>query len=210
MHSKSYAQGETVKGDSDMVDDPCECESVCNLPPDALRARVATLRAELLPLVRRRQRLRDGIAWEFGAGAAMRARLDQFVEFERQCCRGVTFGIEELPQADTLRLTVRGADAAGFEALGSPASLARNGPKPGGGVARAAKAGAVGVVVSMLLCCGLPLTVSSVAGVALAAPLARFDDLLMMVLGAIVIAVPSWVIMQRRGGAARSDSCDGC
>ena len=192
-----------------MTDDSCGCESVCTLPPEELRARVASLRTELLPLVRRRQQLSDGIAWEFDSGSAMRARLDAFVEFERQCCGGVTFEIAELSDAARLRLSVRGPDAAAFEALGGPRDAAAQGATPGRGVAQAATAGVVGVVASLLLCCGLPLAVASVLGVAVAAPLARFDNPWVILLGAIAIAVPSWMVMRRRSATAAGD-CEGC
>ena len=135
-----------------MAHDPCGCETVCNLPSDELEARVATVRAELLPLVRRRRQLPDGIAWEFERGAGMRTRLEQFVEFERQCCSGLAFEIEEPPQADILRLTVRGAGASAFEALGGSALDIPSGPARGGAFARVAKAAGVGVLASARPC----------------------------------------------------------
>jgi len=193
-----------------MSDDACGCESVCSLPPDELRARIEALRTELLPLVRRRQDLPDGIAWDFDAGATMRAQLDEFVEFERQCCSGVSFDIVASPEVGMLRLIARGPDAAAFEALGGPPMAVPGQVAPGSGVAQVAKAGIVGVVASLFLCCGLPLAVASVLGVAVAAPLARFDDPVMIGLGAIAIAVPSWVVMRRWSRAAQSDRCEGC
>ncbi len=193
-----------------MSEDPCGCESVCSLPPDELRERVAHLRTELLPLVRRRQQLPDGIAWDFDPGVAMRARLDAFVTFERQCCGSVTFDITEPPESALLRLTVRGPDAAAFAALGGAASDPPRPATPAGGVALAAKAGTIGVVASLLLCCGLPLAVASVLGVAVAAPLARFDDPILIGLGAILIAVPSWVVLRRGHRVVRPAGCERC
>ncbi len=90
----------------------------CSLRSDALAARVETIRREILPHVLEREALADGIAWEFARRPDLRERLERFVEFERGCCGGLDFALVERPEADRLRLTIRGEGASAFDALG--------------------------------------------------------------------------------------------
>src|SRR4029450_3611579 len=86
----------------------CACSEVCSLPPDALRDRLATIRSEFAPQGRRRETLRDGLAWEFGA--EMREKLEALVALERECCSGLDWRIVGAP-GGCVRVEVRGLDA---------------------------------------------------------------------------------------------------
>ena len=102
---------------------PLDAETSLDALPAAEREnRAAAIRREILPLVRRRESLADGIAWEFAREPGLRAKLDRFVAFERECCSGLDFEISGSP-GGTLRLSIRGEGAALFGLLGTPAPL---------------------------------------------------------------------------------------
>ncbi len=106
-----------------------DAADVCSLSPDALEERRATIRREIAPHVTRTETLANGLAFEFPASPGMRAKLEQFVAFERQCCAGLAFDLAAAPGADALRLSVEGAGAEVFAALGAGAAA----PAPGAG-----------------------------------------------------------------------------
>ena len=49
------------------------------------------IRREILPRVLARLKLENGVGWEFEATADNRKKLEDLAEFERQCCRGLSF-----------------------------------------------------------------------------------------------------------------------
>ena len=98
--------------------------SVCSLPDNELKDRVARIRSELLPHVTGRRPLADGVAFDFAHTAAMEEALEDFVAFERECCSGLAWSLHR-PSARVLRLRVRGL-AAGpdfFRALDGAADV---------------------------------------------------------------------------------------
>jgi hypothetical protein len=82
---------------------------LCNLSPDALRERLAQVRAEILPHVVAQARRSDGFDLDFRDTAETRARLEQWVALERQCCGGLRWELES-GEAGGLRLSVTGVD----------------------------------------------------------------------------------------------------
>ncbi len=89
----------------------CGCETVCTLPAEQIAERGAQLRAEFLPLVRGHEASATSVVWRFDDTEGMRARLDELVEFERQCCATLDFKIDAAADANELRFTVSGHGA---------------------------------------------------------------------------------------------------
>jgi hypothetical protein len=111
---------ETIRSDREAAAatklDPAE---VCTLSGDGLAERLAWIRDEILPHVRRTERLASGLAWELDAAPGLAEKLDRLIALERECCGGVVFERTEASAAGLLRLEVRGIDpdAAAFRAL---------------------------------------------------------------------------------------------
>jgi hypothetical protein len=93
---------------TDDTTDDTSGETICTLPPDELRTRIARLRAELLPQVAHTAPLPNdaGVVFDFVASPALARRLKDLVAFERQCCSGLDWTLERSPTR--LRLIVAG------------------------------------------------------------------------------------------------------
>lgn len=105
---------------------PTVVRQMCSLPTDALQDRLAMIRREILPHVKRTEMLPNGFICEFDRHSDLQAKLEDLVVFERTCCGGLAFDLQSLPDANTLRLTVIGADPHSgiFEPFGGPAGPA--------------------------------------------------------------------------------------
>lgn len=178
------------------------CTDFCSLPSDEVGRRAALIRAELVPHVAHQEPLPAGLAWEFEGGPEMKARLEEFIQFERRCCAGMTFDLADT-SAGRIRLEIVGEGADAFAALATGAGTA--GP-PSSHFSRALKAGGLGVGASFFVCCLLPLGVTAVAGAAAAAPLAPLDQPLYIGVGGILAACAAWAYLGRRDRPA----CDDC
>jgi hypothetical protein len=86
-------------------------EDVCNLRGDEREQRAAMIRAEILPLVRRREDLPNGFALEFERTPSVAAKLARWVELERTCCASLDWELELDAAGDRVRLSVRGEGA---------------------------------------------------------------------------------------------------
>ena len=148
--------------------DPLE---VCTLSAGGLEERLAWIRAEILVHAVSRERSPDGITWELEDVPGLTAKLDRLVVLERECCSGIVF--EHRPSATARRrvLEVRGIDprAAVFAALQDPGEPPRL-------VERIAKAAGLGTLLSLLVCCVLPIGAVALLGAAATAPFASLDD----------------------------------
>ena len=185
----------------------CDCEQVCNLPSDKLRDRTAMIRRDILSQVTRREALSDGMAFEFEHGAAMQKTLEDLVAFERECCSGLAWNLRR-PSGRVLRLSVEGLspDSDFFRAVGG----ATDAPVKGR-LARLAQAAGLGAGVGFFLCCVVPIGVAAVAGAAVAAPLAKLDDPLVISAASAVLAMPAWFWLKRRAARSAEAGCtDGC
>ncbi len=95
-------------------------ETICSLPEDELRQRIAELRRDLRPLVQRTEPLADdtGVVAEFEPRPEIRRQLEDLVAFERPCCSGLDWNLEV--RSDRLRLTIAGLspDSKFFQTLG--------------------------------------------------------------------------------------------
>jgi hypothetical protein len=86
----------------------------CSLSPDAYRNRLDWIRAELLPHVRRREALPDGLALE--VDPTLRGKLDALVALERECCSALDWRVVDAAGGG-VRLEVRGIPAGAVERL---------------------------------------------------------------------------------------------
>jgi hypothetical protein len=132
--------------------------------------RMAWIREQILPHAVATVRLARGLAFELDAAPGLAAKLDQLVDLERDCCSEIVFERVASETPGRLRLEVRGIDpqAAVFRSLDGPSVGAR------AKGSRLAKAAGAGVVVSLVLCCVLPIAAGALLGAA-AAPLAGLD-----------------------------------
>jgi hypothetical protein len=84
--------------------------SVCSLSDEQLEERRAMVRAEILPHVRKVERIEGGFAIETDATPELREKLQDFVALERRCCSSVHWDLSEVPHSGRVRLDVRGLD----------------------------------------------------------------------------------------------------
>ena len=167
--------------------------SVCTLPAVGLSERLAWIRREVLPHVLTREPLEGGLAFELRAAPELAARLDRWIELERECCSGLEFERVAGRRRGHVRLEIRGIDpdAALFADL--PGSAASPSPRVG----RLARAAAAGLAASVVVCCLLPIAAAALLGAA-AAPLAALDGPLPMAGGAVLAGSAAWLWLARR------------
>ncbi len=84
----------------------------CTLSPEALAARLAWIRDEILPHVLETTSLERGLAFELAAAPGLAERIDRLVRLERECCTGLVFERVASRAPGRLRLEVRNANAA--------------------------------------------------------------------------------------------------
>jgi len=89
----------------------------CVLGTEEVEDRAALIRADLLPRIVRTRRAPGRVLWEFDNEPGMRAKLEEFVEFERRCCSGMTFDLGPATGDERLRLTIAGEGADRIAAL---------------------------------------------------------------------------------------------
>ena len=82
----------------------------CTLSSEDLAARIAWIRAEILPHARRMERLAAGVAWELDAVPGLADALDRLIALERACCDPIVFARTQAQDPGRLRLEVRGVD----------------------------------------------------------------------------------------------------
>ena len=163
---------ETTTADSARGEAGLDPNTVCTLSADGLEERLAWIRSEILPHAVASERRPDGIAWELEDAPGLAAKLDRLVALERECCSGIDFRHGTSLTAGRRRLEVRGIDprATAFDTLQADADETR---WIGG---RLAKAAGLGALLSLLVCCVLPIAAAALLGAAAAAPFASLDD----------------------------------
>ena len=179
---------------------------VCTLPRDGLGERMAWIRDEILPHARRTERLEFGLAWDLDMAPGLVEKLDHLIALERECCRGIVFARTQASVPGLLRFEVRGIDpdAAVFRAL----RVEREGGRARW--AHLAKAGGLGMLVSLVVCCVLPLLAAALVGSAAAAPLLLLDQPWVIGLGALAAtAVARWWLSHRSAAGASASRTDG-
>lgn len=184
----------------------CDTERVCNLPSDKLRDREAMIRRDILSQVTRREALVDGMAFEFEHSAAMQKTLEDLVAFERECCSGLAWNLRR-PSDRVLRLSVKGLapDSDFFRTV----SGATDAPVKGR-LARLAQAAGIGAGIGFFLCCVVPIGIAAVSGAAVAAPLTKLDDPLVISAASAVLAMPAWFWLRWRAARSAEAGCKHC
>ncbi len=76
----------------------------CTLPDSALAERQEHLRTTLLPKILGSERTEDAHVLEFDA--QLRGALEELVAFERRCCPGIDWSLEE--SGDRVHLVIAG------------------------------------------------------------------------------------------------------
>ncbi len=182
----------------------CGCESVCALPADAIGPRKEKVRVDFLPYVLGHETSADKVIWRLEGSDEIRSKLEEFVAFERECCSGLDFHIDGQSDASELILTVSGAGAEIFSADQSGDSVPTHVPVT---AATVAKAGGIGLGISLALCCLLPLAIAGLGGAALVAPMAKLDNPLVIGAGSFLFAIPVWWRMRRNSGDVCGPEC---
>lgn len=197
-----------------------DIREICTLNDEEFAARTKELRAGLMQKVRSRELLSDGFALVFDATSQIHRELEEFVTFERRCCGSLEFSIREAQ--DALHLEIRGLDPASgpYSSLGASggsqtnpvvADVFEDEDRGGPGWKRIARSLGLGGVVSLAVCCGLPIGVALIVGAAAAAPLAVLDD--PWTIAAVGLGFTAFLIQRDRrrtaAGAGAAPEC-GC
>jgi hypothetical protein len=168
-----------------MTDIMTEMREICSLDDDAFAARRKELRGGLMQRVRTRDTLPDGHVLLFDATPQNRQSLEEFVAFEQQCCASLAFSLRDTSAG--LQLEIRGVPgtSAGFTGPAATQDPQMNaavgGDRDRESPARLqwrrfARAGGLGGLLSVAVCCGLPIGVALIAGVGVAAPLGFLEN----------------------------------
>jgi hypothetical protein len=169
-----------------------ELETLCNLPAEDRDARLAMIRSDILPLARRRERLPDGLKFEFPYTEPLERTLNQLVAFERGCCGSLSWEATRSAD-DSLQLTIRGLSPnSPLLELGDPP------PAPASRLGRLARSLGLGTGAALFVCCVLPMGLAAVAGASVAAPLAGVDQPLIIAAVALASAALTWRWLGRR------------
>ena len=178
-------------------------DSVCNLPADQLKDRIATLRRDVFRHAKRRESLADGVAFEFTNTPEMQKTLEDLIAFERECCSGLSWPVDRV-SGESLQLRVEGVppDSDIFRILDAP---------EGRGItdrlSRFLRAGGLGTFAALVVCCLVPIVGAAVLGTVAAMPLSLFEEPLVVVTGAVLFAIPAWFWLKRRNTREVAVSC---
>jgi hypothetical protein len=168
--------------------------SVCSLNDEQLEERRAKVRAEILPQVRKAERIEGGFAVETDATPEMRQKLEDLVALERRCCSSVSWDLSEDARADRVRLEVRGLDPDS----GLLGSLVERSTPPRRTLLQLVKAGGLGLGASFFVLCVLPIGLAAVGGAALARSLSSLESPLTLAVGALLLGSATWALLRWR------------
>jgi hypothetical protein len=85
---------------------------VCELTPEALKARRANLLGALVTRAESREEIDDGFRLTFAASSDMLRAVAETVDAERQCCRWLSFQLTVPPAGAPFVLTLTGPEGA--------------------------------------------------------------------------------------------------
>jgi hypothetical protein len=185
---------DVTRADPTPDEDGLDPLGVCSLPADGLSERLAWIRSEILPHAIASEPGPDGIAWELEDAPGLVTKLDHLVALERECCSGVTFERGASRTAGRVRFEVRGIDPRA-PVLSALHVAAEETPRLGAKLARAA---GLGALLSLVVCCVLPIAAAAFLGAAAAAPFASLDQPWMMVGAALGFGGAAFVWENRR------------
>jgi hypothetical protein len=193
----------TVQIDQEAAAPPLE--EICNLPSEERENRIAAFRRNILPLATKRRASGNGMTLDFEYSEALEKQLEELVDFERVCCSDLNWDLRR-PQVNVLSLAVSGIPS-NSRFFSNTEDESSSPPPRSGFVKKLAQSIGLGATAAVILCCVAPMILATVAGIAIAAPLARLDNPLTIAAGSIAFAIPAWLWLKRR--EARSSSC-GC
>ena len=87
-----------------------EIPIICNLPEPTLKQRREVLIQEVFSQALEVRELLDGYELCFPAEESWTAKLVDLIQFERQCCPFLTFGLIFLPNRGPIWLQIRGGE----------------------------------------------------------------------------------------------------
>ena len=168
--------------------------SLCSLNDEELEERRAMVRAEILPQVRKAERIEGGFAIETDPTPEMRRKLDDLVALERRCCSSVSWDVSDDTREGRVRLEVRGLDPDS----GLLGSLFERSTPPKRTLLQVVKAGGLGLGASFFVLCVLPIGLAAVGGAALASRLCGLESPLTLALGALLLGSAAWALLRWR------------
>lgn len=92
---------------------------MCRLPDDQLTTRLAEIRRDILPHIRKTHNLEDGLVLDFNDTPNLKTKVERLGALEQECCAGLQVELQERPQPEGLKLKIRGIEpqAGAFEQL---------------------------------------------------------------------------------------------
>ena len=188
-----------------------DVRAFCNLSDEDFEARRTKLRGDLIPRARGREELSDGLAFFFDATPEMREELEAFVAFERECCPGLGFSVQD--EAGALRLEIHGIDPSSSTFAGIGDAVESEPPSESrerGGWLRLVRSAGLGAVGAFVLFCVVPIGLVAVLGAQLAAPFGALDNPWAVGAGTLVFAALLWRWERRRDAARAAASASSC
>jgi len=182
--------------------DPLE---ICTLPASDRASRLAWIRDEILPHAISRERIAGGVALELRDAPGLAAKLNRLIELEAECCSSIGFAQRPSSVQGQRRLEVQGVDPNApilqFPALSEP--------KKRGVGRRIGRAAGLGTLLSLFVCCVLPIGAAAILGASVAAPLASLDQPWVIAGSGLLFAAAAF-IWQGRRTEKRTTSPDAC
>jgi len=92
---------------------------MCRLSDDQLTTRLAEIRRDILPHIRKTHNLEDGLVLDFNDTPNLKTKFERLGALEQECCAGLRFEFQKRPQSEGLKLKIRGIEpqAGTFEQL---------------------------------------------------------------------------------------------
>ncbi len=137
--------------------------NMCRLSDDQLTTRLAEMRRDVLPHIRKTQKLEDGLVLEFNDTPNLKAKVERLVALERECCAGLRLELQERPLAEGLKLEIRGINPQSetFEQLLVGIEKKAQTPSQGSRLRRALSSTGIGVAGAFVVSGLLPLGVAA-------------------------------------------------
>jgi hypothetical protein len=185
-----------------------DVQEICNLSDEDLEARRIEIARGLAPKAHERRDLSGGLVLSFDATPEMRAELDDFVAFERECCP--TLGLSVREASGALELEIQGI-APGSSIFASVGLTAEPKVSSSGRWQRILSSAGLGTLGALVVCCVLPIGLVALLGAAVAAPFANLDNPWVISSSALVFAGSIWLWQRRREAARATEaSAGGC
>ena len=186
---------------------------MCRLSDDQLTTRLAEIRRDVLPHIRKTHKLEDGLVLEFNDTPNLKAKVERLVALEQECCAGLRFELQERPQPEGLKLEIRGIDPQSGTVEQLLAGIQSNAetPSQGSRLRRVLSSTGIGVAGAFFVFCVLPIGLAALLGASATAYVAKLDNPLLLSVGAIVFGGAAWWFQKRRSTAQSEGSgSDGC